>query len=83
VAGNRTRWFLSTLIDLLYSMWRVIKMRKLNHDDELVKAEIKKLQLFVADKLTNGKLSDLEAGQRLVTDIQIIHHIWIKDVDGI
>ena len=54
-------------------------MRPLNSDDTEVKEKIKELQLFVADKLNNGSLSNIERGQLLVNDIQLLRHIWIKD----
>lgn len=58
-------------------------MRKLNEADKAVKDKIKELQLFVNDELRAGNLSDLDMGQRLINDIQIIHHIWTKDKDSI
>lgn len=57
--------------------------RELNTSDLEVKNKIKELQLFVNSKLKAGELSDGNMGQRLIDDVQILHHIWTKDKNGI
>ena len=57
-------------------------MRTLNGADQEVSDKIYELQLFVNEKLKRGELSDMNMGQRLIDDIQLLRHIWKKDKGG-
>jgi len=55
--------------------------RPLNEVDKEIEAKIKELQLFVVER--QNTVSDIDMGQRLITDIQIIRHIWTKNKDSL
>ena len=44
-----------------------------------VSDKIFELQLFVNDRLKDGRLPEINMGQTLIDDIQIIRHIWTRD----
>ena len=54
-------------------------MRILTAAEQEVADKIFELQLFVNDRLKDGKLPEINMGQTLIDDIQIIRHIWTRD----
>jgi len=57
--------------------------RQLNETDKEILDKIIELQLLIANRLAEGKVSDISMGQNLVNDVQIIRHIWTKDKGSI
>ena len=58
-------------------------MRTLNTPEQEVADKIRELQLFVNDRLIDGRLPEINMGQCLIDDIQLLRHIWTKDKGSI
>jgi len=56
-------------------------MRSLNFAENEINEKLEEVQKFVAFRLEN--ISDINRGQRLVNDIQLLRHIWTKEEDTI
>lgn len=53
-------------------------------DNKEIAEKIYELQLFVANKIKHKKdMTDIDKTQKLINDIQLIHHIWTKDENAI
>lgn len=56
-------------------------MRELTRAEFEIGLKIEQLQLFVNERLKDGRIPDLSKGQALIDDIQLLRHIWTKE-DG-